>query len=293
MGVGAPGSLASTAKITALWRYPVKSMSGEAIRESEVSASGLLGDRRYAVLDLETGTVASAKQPRRWRALLQCRARYLTEPVDDRTPAPALITLPNGSSVRMDAADIDARLSAALGRPVRLIASAPEGIRRDADRSALERLRSGDVVQREPLAMLAPAGTFFDLAPIHLLSSTSLARFNPPGASGPFDPRRFRPNLVIASDAPVEELSWLGRTVACGPMVRLLIVDPCPRCVMTTLVQGDLPNDPNVLRTAHGTPPVASLTAAPGKVFPAIVGVYGGVVETGFLRVGDQAGATD
>jgi uncharacterized protein YcbX len=59
--------------------------------------------------------------------------------------------------------------------------------------------------------------------------------------------------------------------------VRLTVTDPCPRCVMTTLPQGELPKDPNVLRTAvqHNR----------GNV-----GVYAHVSRGGRVRRGDAVG---
>ncbi|MEK6192574.1 MAG: MOSC N-terminal beta barrel domain-containing protein, partial [Chloroflexota bacterium] len=52
------------ATVVALWRYPVKSMIGEQLNAGEVTDRGLLGDRGYALVDRETGKVASAKFPR-------------------------------------------------------------------------------------------------------------------------------------------------------------------------------------------------------------------------------------
>jgi uncharacterized protein len=57
--------MANVGSITAIWRYPVKSMMGEELDASAVSEQGLLGDRAYALVDAETGKVASAKNPKR------------------------------------------------------------------------------------------------------------------------------------------------------------------------------------------------------------------------------------
>ncbi len=59
-----------------LGRYPVKSLRGEELEEAQLDASGVAGDRRYALIDTETGLVASAKNPRRWRTLLSLAARH-------------------------------------------------------------------------------------------------------------------------------------------------------------------------------------------------------------------------
>src|SRR2546421_442890 len=90
-------------------------------------------------------------------------------------------------------------------------------------------------------------------SPIHLLTTATLDRLQELYPRGRFESRRYRPNLVV-SPSPSEkgfiELNWIGRTLAVGPEVRLSIVGPCPRCVMTTLAQGDLPKDPGILQTA-------------------------------------------
>src|SRR4051794_2312992 len=65
-GIRIASSAMATARIEALFRYPVKSMLGEQIDVSVVGERGLLGDRAYALIDEETGKVASAKNPRRW-----------------------------------------------------------------------------------------------------------------------------------------------------------------------------------------------------------------------------------
>jgi uncharacterized protein YcbX len=70
------------------------------------------------------------------------------------------------------------------------------------------------------------------------------------------------------------ENAWIGRTVRIGEVVRLSITGPCPRCVMTTLAQGDLPKDSGILRTA----------ARHNEVN---VGVYASVVRGGNVRRGD------
>src|SRR5262245_38513977 len=60
--------------VVSLWRYPVKSMMGEELNASEVTERGLLGDRTCALMDSATGMVVSAKHPRKWKQLYDCRA---------------------------------------------------------------------------------------------------------------------------------------------------------------------------------------------------------------------------
>lgn len=70
------------------------------------------------------------------------------------------------------------------------------------------------------------------------------------------------------------ENDWIGQTLLIGDHVRLSITGPCPRCVMTTLPQEDLPNDPNILKTA--------LRHNQGHT-----GIYASVVRGGTIRQGD------
>ncbi|SRR6266851_2632895 len=100
--------------VTVLRRYPVKSMLGADVDESDVSRSGLAGDRHLAVVSRRTGKVASAKYPRLWHDLLTLSAEALDDDVR--------ITLPDGKTVCSADADIDV-LSALLNEPVALTAT--------------------------------------------------------------------------------------------------------------------------------------------------------------------------
>ena len=46
------------------------------------------------------------------------------------------------------------------------------------------------------------------------------------------------------------ENEWVGLSVDVGESVRLKVTNPCPRCVVTTLPQADLPQDHGILLTA-------------------------------------------
>ncbi|HEX4076036.1 MAG TPA: MOSC domain-containing protein, partial [Candidatus Acidoferrales bacterium] len=91
-----------------------------------------------------------------------------------------------------------------------------------------------------------------------------------------FEPRRFRPNLIIDTGGQegFVENDWIGKTIAIGPEVKIQVTGPCPRCVMTTLGQADLPKDPQVLKTA-------------AQHNEAHVGAYASVVQPGMIRIGD------
>lgn len=278
--------------IVALWRYPVKSMQGEKLRASSVSPSGLLGDRAYALVDQTTGRVASAKHPRLWRTLLNCHARFVSEPQPAAPLPPIAITLPDGTIIHSSDPEVDDQLSHLLGRAVKLVRDAPAEPTREADRTPLDVTSSDTVIQVEPLALAAPDGTLFDYAPLHLLTSATLRELRTHYPAGDFAITRFRPNIVITP--PDErtgfvENEWIGRLLELGgdAPVNIHVIDPCPRCVVTTLPQNGLPHDPGILRTVAHQNAVASATLAPGVVFPAVAGVYAQVQRGGTIAVGD------
>src|SRR5919109_422949 len=119
------GGQAQTGSVVALVRYPVKSMMGEELNSSEVLQTGLLGDRAYALVDAETGKVASAKNPRRWPRLFDFRAVYTDPPRKGAKLPPVRITLPDGAVCLSEQPDIQAVLSAALGRTATLTITPP------------------------------------------------------------------------------------------------------------------------------------------------------------------------
>lgn len=276
--------------VIALWRYPVKSMGGAALTRAALTARGILGDRAYAVRDRDTGHIASAKHPRKWSALLACSAEFLAPPVPGAPLPPVRITLPDGASVTSADPDVDRVLSRALGRTVTLVAQAPAQPTREANRTPIDAEDAAELILEEPLALAAPDGTFFDHAPLHLLTTATLEHFGELYPGGAFAPRRFRPNLLIAPPPGAEgfvETAWIGRELCVGT-VRLRIIDPTPRCVVTTLAQGQLPHDPNILRTVHRHGAAASATVAPGVLLPTVAGVYGSILAGGSVGVGEQ-----
>lgn len=271
----------SVGSLQSVLRYPVKSMAGEALTAARVDPGrGVQGDRAFAVLDAATGRVASAKHPRRWGMLLDCRARFVEPLVAGRRGGPVAITLPDGTTVRSDGGDADALLTRALGRAVRLVDTPPPQARHD------EAIPGVDDGAGAPLAIGSGRGTFFDFAPIHLVTTASLRQLQALRPASCFAVTRFRPNFVIDTGAAggFVEGDWLGQVVAIGDEVQVCVTFPCPRCVMTTLAQDGLPADPEVLRTAaaHNLQMFALLA----RRLPT-VGAYATVVRGGVVRLGD------
>jgi uncharacterized protein YcbX len=270
--------------VGSLWRYPVKSMMGEELNASEVTDRGLRGDRVYALVDRADGKVASAKNPRKWPHLFDFRANLIEPAAAGSQPPSIRVTLPDGTMITSVQDSCDQILSRALAREVTLesVARGDEQATSSATRTAnaeeywpdMEGLDFRDTVTDFAL----PAGTFFDCAVVHLMTTATLDRLGELYPRGRFEVRRFRPNIVVQPDSGERgfiEDSWVGHTLAIGDEVRLSITGPCGRCVMTTLSQGDLPRDPDILRTAAQHNHVK-------------VGVYAAVVQGGMIRRGDS-----
>ena len=160
-----------------------------------------------------------------------------------------------------------------LGRKVTLVSSAPDTPTLEEYWPDMEGLDHRETVTDEEM----PSETFFDLAVVHVLTTATINRLRELYPQGRFEVRRFRPNIVVepaSGDSAFVENSWVGRTLNLGDEVVLRITRPCPRCVMTTLPQGDLPKDVGILRTV-------------AQHNQTHVGVYASVLKGGEISRGD------
>ncbi|MFY9583683.1 MAG: MOSC N-terminal beta barrel domain-containing protein [Candidatus Acidiferrales bacterium] len=258
--------------VVSVWRYPVKSMMGEELNAADFTDHGLLADRTYALVDAETGKVASAKNPKKWPDLFHFRAGYVEPPQLGYEIPPVRITLPDGTILRSDDLEIHDVLSRHFGRNVKLARTSSHPSLEEYWPN-VEGLAHREVVTDEPM----PEGTFFDCATVHILCTNTLDALRSAYSQGRFEVRRFRPNIVVQlnqTEHGFAENGWVGSTLAVGE-VRLSITGPCARCVMTTLAQGDLPQDLGILKTA-------------AKQNGANVGAYAGVAKGGRARRGDS-----
>jgi uncharacterized protein YcbX len=268
--------------VVALWRYPVKSMMGEELNSSDVTDRGLLGDRQFAVVDRSTGKVGGAKNPRKWGNFFDFRAAYAEPPQTGARISPVRITLPDGTVVTSDQADLEQILSRVFGRDVAFEEARPDNPSSGATAEEYWPDMPGLDYRDTVTDFEMPAGTFFDIAVVHLLTTATIDHLRALYPEGRFEARRFRPNVVVSTggeDAGFVENDWIGRTVAIGGNVQLAITEPCPRCVMITLPQGDLPKDSGILRT------VAQHNAVN-------VGIYASVVSGGTIHRGDPVTLT-
>jgi uncharacterized protein YcbX len=242
----------TAASVVQLWRYPIKSMAGEQVPRLAIGHGSVVGDRAYGFVEVDTGRLVSAK---RYGALLECRARSTTSGVE--------ATFPDGTVIS-DPDELSWRASALLGREVRFV-------------------RHTDPDAQSVVAMAAPE-TLADFAPLHLLAVSALAQVAAEHPVGVWDPRRFRPNVLIDDVGQHDGTEgWLGCNVHLGAQVVVHAVIPTPRCVMTTRAQGELPRDPAILRTLARS---RRRDVGPFGESPAI-GSYAEVVAPGVVRQGD------
>jgi hypothetical protein len=258
--------------VASLHRYPVKSMMGEELNATRIGMKGLQGDRVFALADVESGKIASAKNPSKWPTLFNFRAAF-AEPLNGDSLPPAWITLPDGGTISTEDKNIATRLSSSLGKPVRFLKGATSTGTLEEYWPDIDGLARRDVVTDEAM----PAETFFDLGMIHLLTTATLDSFRALYPEGRFEMRRFRPNLVIQTAPDFKgfpENEWDEKILAIGGEVKIKITGPCGRCVMTTLPQGDLPKDTGILKTA-------------ARHNQARVGAYASVLQGGVIHSGD------
>ncbi len=288
-------------------------MAGEKLADCTVGPLGLPGDRGWAIRDEEKSEV---KTGTRIPLLMQCASQYREQPTDENVPH-VQIVFPDGSTVQSDDPDINVRLSSVLGKAVRLWprmpASNKEHYRRPGTAArviapltdvpgfrallpTITKLPNLDAQLRaafsrtpdEPIPDISkfpkqlfeytsPPGTYFDVAPIHVLTSASLRAMAQANPAADWDVRRFRPNFFVKTVDGIEgliEREWLGKTLRIGTL-EVKCEMPAVRCGMTTNAQAELPKDNSVLRTIV-------------KEGEQNLGVYANVAREGRVAEGDQ-----
>ena len=268
-----------------LWRYPVKSMVGESITSTSLTAQGVTGDRQWAVRDETRGEITVVrKNPR----LLQCAARYAAAPGGDGIPR-VIITLPDGREVSSSDPECATLLSEHLGKPVSLWPLQPAsnwrhyrlaelGGARDMMRQfgtrTLPDLSSVPMALATQLSFFAtPPGRYQDVFPLHLLSTNGLAAMAAVDPAGDFIVQRFRPNIVIASAHPAPEFDdfgWGGGYLHAGNCV-IKCATRTVRCSAPAQPQyGGIPKDGKVIRALKRRTNlhlgINATVAAPGTV---------------------------
>ena len=244
--------------VVELWRHPVKSLQGETLDEAVVEDSGLSGDRRWGIVDRETGKVLTA---RRVPSLLLASARLTDMGVE--------ILLPDGDALTAPSAHADDALSKWIGRPVALVRSESFGA------GVGEYFEDATDDNSTVVSWTMPQGRFVDALPLLIITTASLRQGRALHPDGAWDTRRFRPNIVVdvEDDGWVED-AWCGHRVRIGTAIVQPAV-PCERCTMVTRPQPGLDRDLEVFKTL-------------ARHHNATLGVWTTVQTPGVVRVGDD-----
>ena len=268
--------------VQSIWQYAVKSMKGAKLDQVVFTNGGMLGDRHYSLIDPSNNKIASAKYPKKWAKILELSAEFEEQPSDNHKLPPVRITSSNGLNILSSDKNSDRLLSEYIGRPVRLTTTRP-------NKMSLERL---DPLEDEEVILdigeIMSKTKFSDYADVHLLTTASLQSLSSISPDQDFDEQRFRPNLVIKTDSGLNgfiENCWVGKTLAIGDSMRLDITDPTPRCAIPTLGNGELKNDPNILKTIVDNN-MRKVPVLDNKLLPC-VGIYAFLIKEGAVSVND------
>jgi uncharacterized protein len=266
--------------VAALARYPVKSMLGEQLNEVEFTERGAIGDRAFALREVATGRIASAKK---FSQLFEFRASFESPPRAENLP-PVRIQFPGGRTIHAEATDAAEAISQALGRKMKLERS--EGVHREragidprtvfAD-VPVEKVIPGLTAETLPDHFRLESASFYDSAVMHVIATGTLRHMASLAHGSDFDARRFRPSILVdtgeRADAFLED-EWVGGTLQVGDGLRIVKMQPALRCVMTTHPQENLRRDYQILRTA-------------AYQHKANVGVFASIEHGGLVRLGD------
>jgi uncharacterized protein len=296
--------IASQFKVSKLYRYPVKSLGAEEVDAATLCPVGFVGDRRYALQEVETGIICSAKIPKKYGALLEFSARYLAEPSHEGPLPPIEIRFPDGRAISSEDPGLDAALSEFLGIPVRLISQSPGGSevdmmwriteghkatqwtedRKIGEEDGQDKVRfklAGEVPQQEHY------DTFFDLSPIHFMTTSTLHWFEQQEPEVNFHPMRFRPNMILEGpDLGLAEQTWSGKRMLIDD-TDLYVDFPTVRCGMPSLPQKRLGLELS-RKTIQAVARHNTLRDALGPGDWACVGAYCSPRSGGTLKVGSD-----
>lgn len=227
-----------------LWRYPVKSMAGVATQSAFLGWHGLPGDRRFAFRRLNDNNGFPWLSASRLPELLLYKPQGVDENAQD--PAPTSIRTPEGMDLALGSAELQNSVAEKFGSPVELM-----------------KLRNG----------------IFDEASVSLMHLATIAAIGRE-AGQTLDARRFRENILIASEATESFLEdrWVGGRLVfgstdVGPMINVTMCDE--RCVMINLDPDTAEQDPRIMKAAV-------------RLNKNNAGVYGTVARTGQISVGQS-----
>jgi len=250
-------------KVDSLWRYPVKSMSGEELEEAFAGYPGVYGDRVFAFKSSASPPGFPYFTAREQRRLLQYRPRF-------RHPEKAARPANLSDADKIGAGPLPADISELM-----VDVETPDGKTLAIDDPVLIGMLLSEVDTKHQLTLMRSHRAMTDCRPVSIFSLQS-ARQLSEETEIPIDKRRFRANvyLDLASDQGFDENELVGRSLKLGSKVIVKVLERDPRCAMITL-------DPD---TAERTPAVLKKVA---QAHEGTAGVYGAVIVEGMLHKGD------
>ena len=214
-------------RLSALYRYPLKSGKGEPLQQIGLDKLGLLGDRRWMLVDEASGRFLTQRAVAKMSQLSALWNSTGGLTLSSRGYATLDVALPGDADLRgvtlwrdtlrvPDAGDEAAAwVSAFIGKPTRLVYM------------PLARARSTESGYGQDDDQVG----FADGYPLLLIGQASLddlcARIG-----RPMEMLRFRPNLVIEGGEAFAEDGW--KRLRIGD-VEFRVVKPCSRCILTTI----------------------------------------------------------
>ncbi|PKK37818.1 MOSC domain-containing protein [Siphonobacter sp. SORGH_AS_0500] len=216
--------------LSEIWIYPIKSLAGISLTETELTSRGLKYDRRWMLIDANGKFMTQRSLPDLALIDVKIEGESLLVSHRQKNLLPLLIPFKNDSSEPLTvqvwddtmealsvSAEADRWFSEALDQPCRLVFQ-PESTQRKVDSRYASH---GEIT------------SFSDGYPFLLIGQESLNDLNA-RLESPVPMNRFRPNLVFTGGNPYEEDTWAAFKV--GPQ-DFFGVKPCARCVLTTIDQ--------------------------------------------------------
>ena len=258
-------------KVESLWRYPVKSMSGEEIKQSYLGFSGVYGDRLYAFYDKSAPEAFPflTGREREEMLLYQPRFRHPEHAVSPPNLAEAEAAEPGLTPVYASTADLVVDIATPSGEVLAI-----------DDPALITRLSEG-LDGTHAVSLLRSHRSFTDCRPVSIFSIQTVQQIGEEVGFG-LDKRRFRANIYadLTPMAGFAENAFIGHKLQIGAKAVLAVTDRDPRCKMITLDPNTAQARLEVLKTVRD--------AHEGKA-----GLYGVVLVEGVVRPGDEIRLVD
>jgi uncharacterized protein len=257
--------------VESLWRYPVKSMSGEAMAEVFVGFSGVYGDRCFAFKNSSARKGFPYLNATVQQQMLRYRPQFR---YPERAARP-----PN----LFEAMSIAPGVTPANAEPDDMIVDVvtPSGAVVSVDDPALTEMLVEGLRGENHLTLVRSDRALTDCRPVSLVSLQTVRQVEDE-LGIPLDKRRFRSNvyLDLASDHGFAEDELVGRKLRIGSGAVLMVLERDPRCKMISLDPDTGEHNPKILRKV-------------AKAHANFAGVYCAVLVEGVLTKGDSIRLSD